>query len=97
MRQEQLWTPTAELPVSAGHPFYERLNHVLDERKFDEFVESMCARFLCREDGTPGTGSGNLLPVADGRLFRGHRFGTRHRLARQRQPLDPLVRAHRAG
>jgi len=43
VRQEQLWTPTAELPVSAGHPFYERLNRLLDEEKFDEFVEILCA------------------------------------------------------
>ena len=44
VRQEQLWTPTAELPVSAGHPFYERLNRLLDEKKFDDFVEDLCTR-----------------------------------------------------
>jgi hypothetical protein len=38
-RQEQLWTPTASLPVSASHPFYLRLNGVLDEKRFDELVE----------------------------------------------------------
>jgi hypothetical protein len=25
VRQEGLWTPTATLPVSASHPFYQRL------------------------------------------------------------------------
>ena len=52
---------------------------------------------LCQGSGTARTGAGNLLSVADGRLLRGHRFGARHRLARQRQLVDPIVRADRAG
>ena len=46
VRQEGLWTPTAALPVSASHPFYQRLNQILDEKKFDEFVEAICADFM---------------------------------------------------
>ena len=30
-RQATMWVPTADLSKSAGHPFYERLNRVLDE------------------------------------------------------------------
>src|SRR5437588_593795 len=30
VRQEGLWTPTAALPMGAGHPFYQRLNQMLD-------------------------------------------------------------------
>ena len=29
-RQATMWVPAADLPKSAGHPFYERLNRVLD-------------------------------------------------------------------
>lgn len=58
VRQEQLWTPTAELPVSAGHPFYERLNRLLDETKFDEFAESLCAPFYASKLGRPGLAPG---------------------------------------
>ena len=58
VRQEQLWTPTAELPVSAGHPFYERLNRLLDEKKFDEFVETVCAGFYAAKMGRPGLAPG---------------------------------------
>jgi transposase len=54
VRQEQLWTPTASLPVSASHPFYERLNQVLDEKTFDEFVEALCAPFYADTMGRPG-------------------------------------------
>lgn len=54
VRQEALWTPTAALPVGAGHPFYHRLNHILDEKKFDEHVEAICERFYAGKVGRPG-------------------------------------------
>src|SRR5258708_738342 len=58
VRQEQLWTPTASLPVSASHPFYERLNRVLDEKKFDNFAEGLCERFYAETMGRPGLAPG---------------------------------------
>ena len=30
---------------TGGHPFYQRLNQVLDAHAFDEFVEAQCAPF----------------------------------------------------
>ena len=57
-RQEGLWTPTAALPVGASHPFYERLNQILDEKKFDEFVEAICEDFYAGEVGRPGLAPG---------------------------------------
>ena len=54
VRQEQWWTPTASLPVSASHPFYARLNRVLDERSFDEFAEAICEPFYAETMGRPG-------------------------------------------
>src|SRR3984957_13491882 len=58
VRQEGLWTPTAALPVSANHPFYERLKQILDEKKFDEFVEAICEDFYAGEVGRPGLSPG---------------------------------------
>ena len=58
MRQEGLWTPTAALPVGASHPFYQRLNQILDEKKFDEYVEAICERFYAEEVGRPGLAPG---------------------------------------
>jgi transposase len=58
VRQEELWTPTAALPVSASHPFYARLNQILDEKKFDEYVEAMCEQFYADEIGRPGLAPG---------------------------------------
>ena len=58
VRQEGLWTPTAALPVSASHPFYQRLNQILDEKKFDEYVETICEDFYAGEVGRPGLSPG---------------------------------------
>src|ERR1700712_3199443 len=58
IRQEQLWTPTDALPVSASHPFYQKLNQLLDERHFDEVVERMCAEFYAETMGRPGLAPG---------------------------------------
>src|SRR5712691_10113370 len=58
VRQEGLWTPTAALPVSASHPFYERLNQILDEKKFDEYVEAICEQFYAEKVGRPGLAPG---------------------------------------
>jgi transposase len=58
VRQEGLWTPTAALPVGASHPFYRRLNQILDEKKFDEYVETICEDFYAGEVGRPGLSPG---------------------------------------
>ena len=57
-----MWVPTADLPKSAGHPFYERLNRVLDDAGFDAFVEPQCASFYADGVGRPS--------LALGRYFR---------------------------
>jgi transposase len=58
VRQEGLWTPTGALPVGASHPFYQRLNQILDEKKFDEYVETICEDFYAGEVGRPGLSPG---------------------------------------
>src|SRR6202166_4041266 len=58
VRQEGLWTPTAALPMGASHPFYQRLNQILDEKKFDEYVEAICERFYADEVGRPSLAPG---------------------------------------
>jgi hypothetical protein len=36
---------THDLPRSAAHPFYARLNQILDKADFDGYVERLCQRF----------------------------------------------------
>ena len=61
-QQEEFWVAHRELPRTVAHPFYQRLNQVLEERGFDEFVEGRCARFYAEAMGRP-----SLTP---GRYFR---------------------------
>ena len=42
-----------ELATAPGHPFYERLNAVLDAEGFDRFVEDLCAKFYAPQFGRP--------------------------------------------
>jgi transposase len=60
--QASLWVATAELPKSPGHPFYTRLNGLLDAAGFDRFVEGQCSRFYAPVMGRPS--------LAPGRYFR---------------------------
>jgi transposase len=52
-RTPALWIATNELPVTGGHPFYQRLNQALDAHGFDEFVEAQCAPFYAAKLGRP--------------------------------------------
>src|SRR6266568_3201573 len=51
-RQEGLWY-RSELPEAPGHPFYQRLNQVLDKAGFDEFCEGRCRKFYHKKLGRP--------------------------------------------
>src|SRR3989338_8618531 len=48
-----LWIATSDLPSSPGHPFYTRLNAILDAEGFDRFVEDQCRRFYAPVMGRP--------------------------------------------
>jgi transposase len=52
-KQEGLWIAHTELASSPGHPFYQRLNELLEAEGFDEFVESRCAKFYAARYGRP--------------------------------------------
>jgi transposase len=57
-----MWVATAELPKSPAHPFYTRLNTLLEAADFDRFVEGQCAKFYAPVMGRPS--------LAPGRYFR---------------------------
>src|ERR1019366_5687110 len=52
-KQEDLWIAHTELAAAPGHPFYQKLNEVLEAAGFDEFVESRCAKFYAKKYGRP--------------------------------------------
>jgi transposase len=52
-KQEDLWIAHTELAAAPGHPFYQKLNELLEAERFDEFVESRCAKFYAEKYGRP--------------------------------------------
>ena len=60
-KQATRWVATRDLPRTAAHPFYARLNQLLDEHDFDGLVEGLCDRFYADE---------GRLGLPPGRYFR---------------------------
>jgi transposase len=56
-RQQDLWIASDELPKTAPHAFYQRLNRLLAEAQFDRFVEA-----LCQSHYAAGTGRDSIPP-----------------------------------
>jgi transposase len=52
-RQGELWVEAGRLVPGPGHPFYRRLNEILDRHGFDDRVEAISARFYAETMGRP--------------------------------------------
>lgn len=65
-RQDQgsFWVATSELPVGEAHPFYAKINQILDQNGFDAFVEDACRKFYAERMGRP-----SLAPAVYFRLM----------------------------
>jgi hypothetical protein len=72
-KQEDIWIAHTELGVAPGHPFYTRLNELLEGARFDEFVEGLCAPFYHARPGATLATAWDLLSGAAGGVFRRHR------------------------
>jgi transposase len=69
-RQEGLWYG-GELPEAPGHPFYTRLNEILDKAGFDRFCEARCARFYHAKLGRPSLAPGLYFRIMMIGFFEG--------------------------
>jgi len=69
-RQENLWYG-GELATAPGHPFYTRLNEVLDAAGFDSFCETQCASFYHHKLGRPSLAPGQYFRVMMIGFFEG--------------------------
>lgn len=59
-KQASMWVAAQDLARSAAHPFYARLNQILDQHDFDGFVGGPCERFYA-DEGRPGLPSGRYF------------------------------------
>ncbi len=67
-KQPELWLATTDLPASPGHPFYQKLNTLLDEAGFDPFVEDLCRPYYAEGVGRPSIPPGTYFRM----LFVGY-------------------------
>ena len=75
-----MWVATQDLPRTAAHPFYARLNQILDQHDFDGFVQGICRRFYA-DDGRPGLAPGRYFRLLLIGYFEGFGRRARDRLA----------------
>jgi transposase len=61
-RQEELWY-RRDLAEAPGHPFYRRLNEMLEHAGFDEFCETRCRQFYHEKLGRPSLAPGMYFRV----------------------------------
>ena len=57
IQQERLWYH-GEIAEAPGHPFYQRLNKLLDELEFDKFCEERCQQYYHPKMGRPSLAPG---------------------------------------
>src|SRR3954468_3272326 len=57
-RQQPFWMATSEIVQSPGNAFYDRLNQILDKRRFDIHVERLCRRYYNGPFGRPSLAPG---------------------------------------
>ena len=57
-KQESLWVSTEEIPRSDGHPFYRKVNEVLEQHQLDRRLEHLCRRFYKPVFGRPSLAPG---------------------------------------
>ncbi len=71
IEKQDLWVSSCDLPKSPGHPFYSKLNRLLDEAGFDGFVEDLCKPYYAEQLGRPGIPPGVYFRM----LFIGYMEG----------------------
>lgn len=53
--QSNIWLSHKDIAAGPGHRFYEKLNGLLEERRFDREVEALCKKFYAAKEATGRT------------------------------------------
>lgn len=59
-----MWVETSQLRARGRHPFYTRLNEILEQAKFDFYVQRICRKYYAKTMGRP-----SLVPGVYFRCF----------------------------
>jgi transposase len=57
-KQGSFWVETSQLQARGRHPFYARLNEILDRAKFDRYAERICRKYYADRMGRPSIAPG---------------------------------------
>ncbi len=57
-QQASFWVETSQLQSRGRHPFYTRLNQILDGAKFDTYAERICRKYYAKTMGRPSLAPG---------------------------------------
>ena len=57
-KQTSFWVETSQLQARGRHPFYSRLNDILDRAKFDTYAERICRKYYATTMGRPSIAPG---------------------------------------
>lgn len=56
--QASFWVESRHLQARGRHPFYDRLNEILERAKFDHYVERICHKYYATTMGRPSIAPG---------------------------------------
>jgi transposase len=57
-KQATFWVETSQLQARGRHPFYSRLNEILEGAKFDSYAERICRKYYAKTMGRPSIAPG---------------------------------------
>jgi transposase len=71
LKQQELFVAATEIVKTASHPFYEKVNEILDRNKVDRRLEYLCKRFYAPTMGRPGLAPGTYFRMLLVGFFEG--------------------------
>ncbi len=57
-KQATFWVETSQLQARGRHPFYSRLNEILEGANFDSYAERICRKYYAKTMGRPSIAPG---------------------------------------
>ncbi len=60
-KQIPFWVETTQLQAHTQHPFYSRVNEILEKAKFDRYAERICRKYYAERMGRPSIPPGTYF------------------------------------
>ena len=60
-KQTSIWVETTQLQAHTQHPFYSRVNEILEKAQFDRYAERICRKYYAERIGRPSIAPGTYF------------------------------------